>query len=66
MVFDYIISMTEGGPGNSTQSIAMLIYKHGFTQNKYAYSIAESIVMGIIIAIVSAVQIYITEKKKAV
>ncbi len=66
MVFDYIISMTEGGPGNATQSIAMLIYKHGFTQNKYAYSIAEAIVIGIIIAAISAGQIYITEKKKAV
>lgn len=66
MVFDYIISMTEGGPGNATQSIAMLIYKHGFTQNKYAYSIAEAIVIGIIIAMISAGQIYITEKKKAV
>ncbi len=66
MVFDYIMAMTGGGPGSSTRSVAMLIYKHGFTQNKYAFSIAEAIVMGIIVAIISAVQIYFTDKKKAV
>ena len=66
MVFDYIMSMTEGGPGTATQSVAYMIYLHGFTQNKYAYSIAEAIVIGIIIALISAVQIYFTNKKKAV
>lgn len=64
MVFDYIMAMTEGGPGNATQSVAMLIYTHGFTQNKYAYSIAEAIVIGLIIAAISAVQICITNRKK--
>ena len=64
MVFDYIMAMTEGGPGTATQSVAYMIYLHGFTQNKYAYSIAEAIVIGIIIALISAVQIYFTNKKK--
>lgn len=66
MVFDYIKAMTEGGPGSATRSVAMLIYKHGFTQNKYAFSIAEAIVMGLIVAAISAAQIYFTNKKKAV
>ena len=65
MVFDYIMAMTEGGPGNSTQSVAMLIYTHGFTQNKYAYSISEAIVIGIFIAVISAVQISVSNRKKA-
>lgn len=66
MVFDYIKAMTEGGPGSSTRSVAMLIYKHGFTQNKYAFAIAEAIFMGLVVAAISAVQIYFTDKKKAV
>lgn len=66
MVFDYIIAMTEGGPGNATKSVAMLIYQHGFTQNKYSYSIAEAIIVGIIIAAISGIQIFLTNKKKAV
>lgn len=58
--------MTGGGPGGATRSIALLIYEHGFTQNKYAYSIAEAIIAGIIIAAISAVQITFTNKKKGV
>lgn len=64
MVFDYIKSLTEGGPGGATQSIALMIYNHGFVQNKYSYSIAEAIVTGVIIAGVSAIQIKFTERKK--
>jgi raffinose/stachyose/melibiose transport system permease protein len=64
MVFDYIKSLTEGGPGGTTQSIAILIYNHGFTQNKFAYSIAEAIITGIIISMISAVQISASNRKK--
>lgn len=63
-VFDYIKSLTEGGPGGATKSIALLIYDHGFVQNKYSYSIAEAILTGILIAAISAVQIKITNQKK--
>lgn len=66
MVFDYIKSLTEGGPGGATQSLALLIYNHGFVQNKYSYSIAESLVAGMIIACVSLIQIKFTDKKKVV
>lgn len=66
MVFDYIMAMTQGGPGNSTLSVSMLIYTHGFTQNKYAYSIAEAIVIGLLIAVISGIQIYASNRKKAV
>ncbi len=64
MVFDYIKSMTEGGPGGATQSIALLIYNDGFVKNRYSYAIAEAIVAGIIIALISAIQITFTDKKK--
>ncbi|NMA83583.1 MAG: sugar ABC transporter permease [Epulopiscium sp.] len=63
-VFDYIKSMTDGGPAGATTSIAMLIYNHGFEQNKFSYSIAEAIVSGIIITAISVIQIKFTDKKK--
>lgn len=63
-VFDYIKSLTDGGPGGATQSISMLIYNHAFAQNKYAYSIAEAIIIGLIIAAISAIQIGISNRKK--
>lgn len=64
MVFDYIVSMTDGGPGGATESIAKLIYAHAFSENKFAYSIAESIIAGLIICIISAVQIKFSNREE--
>ena len=62
MVFDYVKAMTQGGPGGATTSIALLIYNNGFERNRYSYSIAQAIVTGIIIALISVVQIRSTAK----
>ncbi|MDD3410596.1 MAG: sugar ABC transporter permease, partial [Eubacteriales bacterium] len=64
MVFDYVKSMTQGGPGGATQSIALLIYNNGFERNKYSYSIAQAIVTGLIIALISVIQIKLTSSRK--
>lgn len=64
MVFDYVKAMTEGGPGGATQSIALLIYNNGFERNKYSYSIAQAITTGLIIALISVIQIKFTSGKK--
>ena len=64
MVFDYVKSMTGGGPGTVTQSIALLIYTNGFERNKYSYSIAQAIATGLLIAAISFVQIQLSNRKK--
>lgn len=64
MVFDYVKSLTEGGPAGKTESIAMLIYNQGFVENRYSYSIAEAIITGLIICAISVVQITISNRKK--
>ena len=64
MVFDYVKSMTEGGPGTATQTIALLIYNNGFERNRYSYSIAQAIATGLIIALISAIQIQASNRKK--
>ncbi len=64
MVFDYVKSMTEGGPGTATQTIALLIYNNGFERNRYSYSIAQAIATGLIIALISAIQIQVSNRKK--
>ena len=63
MVFDYVKSMTAGGPGTATQTIALLIYNNGFERNRYSYSIAQAIATGVIIALISAIQIQANRKK---
>ena len=64
VVFDYVKAMTGGGPGTATQSIALLIYNNGFERNKYSYSIAQAVATGLIIALISVIQIQVSNKKK--
>ena len=64
MVFDYVKSMTGGGPGTVTQSIALLIYTNGFERNKYSYSYSCSSATGLLIAAISFVQIQLSNRKK--
>lgn len=57
MVFDFVYVMTNGGPVQSTESIGLLIYNHGFNELKFGYGTAEAIVTFFIIASVSFIQI---------
>lgn len=64
MVFDYVKAMTQGGPGGATTSIALLIYNNAFERNRYSYSISQAIITGLIVALISVVQIRSTSKRK--
>lgn len=63
-VFDLVKALTDGGPARSTESVSFLIYTDAFEGNKFSYAIAESMVIGVILAIVSAIQIIFQNKKK--
>lgn len=63
-VFDYIKALTDGGPARSTESVSFLIYTDAFEGNKFSFAIAESMIVGIILALVSVVQITFQNKKK--
>jgi raffinose/stachyose/melibiose transport system permease protein len=63
MVFDYVKALTDGGPGGSTESISLLIYSNAFVENKYSYAIAEAILAGALIALISAIQISVTTRR---
>lgn len=64
MVFDLVKALTDGGPGGATESVSLLIYSNAFVENKYSYAIAEAIIVGVVIALISALQISISNKKK--
>jgi len=56
-VFDYVLVLTEGGPAGTTNSVSMLIYNDGFGAFRFGYANAEAILLLIVIAGVSFVQI---------
>lgn len=64
MLFDYVMALTQGGPAGSTESVALLIYNHGFKEMKFSYGIAESIILCILVCTISFIQIVINNKKK--
>lgn len=62
--FDYIKAMTDGGPMQSTESVGILIYNHAMQEGKFGYSVAESMILFVIIALVSVVTMRMTNDKK--
>ena len=64
-VFDYIMAMTNGGPGFATESIGILIYNQGFNQFRFGYGAAMSIMLLTIIAVISIIQVNLLNRKEA-
>ena len=65
MAFDQIMAMTGGGPGTSTTSISVLIYKRGFDGGQFAYQSANAVILFLIIAGISIFQLKVLEKREA-
>lgn len=65
MVYDQIMAMTDGGPGNLTTSISVLIYKRGFSGGQFAYQSANAVMLFIIVAVISVLQLKFLEKREA-
>ncbi|WP_096155547.1 MULTISPECIES: carbohydrate ABC transporter permease [Bacillus] len=64
MVFDHIMALTGGGPGRSTESISLLIYRGGFQGGEFAYQSANAVVYFIIIVTISVIQIRYLQKRE--
>lgn len=64
MVFDQIMSLTNGGPAQSTESISMLIYKAGMTADQFGYQSANSVIYFVVIVIISLFQMKVLNKRE--
>ena len=63
MVFDYIVGLTDGGPGGATTSIVMLVYRQGFEEMKFSFAIAEALMISVVLIAVSAFQMIVINRK---
>lgn len=63
-IFDYIKAMTDGGPAQATEAIGILIYRHAMNEGKFAQSVAESMILFVIVGIISFVTIRFTNDKQ--
>lgn len=55
--FDEPYVLTRGGPAGETTSISLFIFENGFSLNQFGYASAGSIVLLVLIATVTAVQL---------
>ena len=64
-VFDVIYSLTGGGPGRATQSVAINIYEEAFAGNiRYGYATAKSMVLFLIVFVITIFQISVMKRKE--
>ncbi len=61
--FETVWVMTSGGPGNSTQTLATLMYQQAFSLNSFGYATALAVVLSIVVVIVSGVLYSVTSMR---
>lgn len=64
IVFDQIMSLTNGGPAQSTESISFLIYRNGLDGGQFGFQSANAFVFFLVIVVISVAQQLITGKKE--
>ncbi|EFM10047.1 binding-protein-dependent transport systems inner membrane component [Paenibacillus curdlanolyticus YK9] len=62
--FDVILSLTKGGPFNSTQSVALNIYTEAFQNNRYGLGTAKAFIFFLIVAAITTLQVWLTKKRE--
>lgn len=63
-IYDQNLSLTNGGPYESTQMVAMEIVKTAFSANEMAYGQAKAVVFFIIVAAIALTQVYYNKKRE--
>jgi raffinose/stachyose/melibiose transport system permease protein len=64
MVFDQIMSLTSGGPAQSTESISYLIYNNGMAGGQFGFQSANAVIFFIVIVAFAVIPLKLTSKKE--
>lgn len=62
MSFDVNLTLTAGGPFKSTELLALKIYQTAFSNFEYGKGQAEALVLFVIVAIISIIQVTVSKK----
>ncbi len=61
-LFDQVFVMTGGGPGVSTQTLSLIMYREAFVYGEYGYGSAIALVLTMIVAFIVFLQMSITQR----
>ncbi len=64
MIFDQIMSLTKGGPAQSTESISYLIYRNGMDGGQFGFQSANAVIFFLVIVGITVAQLTIMNKKE--
>ena len=64
MVYDVNLSLTGGAPYGTTEMAAMHVYEKAFTSRQFGVGQAEALILFIIVAVISGLQVYLTKKQE--
>ena len=64
MVYDVNLSLTAGAPYGTTEMAAMHVYEKAFTSRQFGVGQAEALILFVIVACISGLQVYLTKKKE--
>lgn len=63
-VFDQVVGLTNGGPGEATQSVSFVIYTNGLGGNELAYQSANAVIFLIILVAVALIQVRFSQARE--
>ncbi|UOQ94486.1 sugar ABC transporter permease [Halobacillus shinanisalinarum] len=63
-IYDQNLSLTNGGPFNSTQMVAMEIVRTAFSDHQMAYAQAKAVIFFFIVAVIALTQVYYNKKRE--
>ncbi|MEV6848796.1 sugar ABC transporter permease [Actinoplanes sp. NPDC051411] len=64
-VFDLILVMTNGGPGQSTLVLSQYIFQKGFGENQFGYASAVSVVLFALCFLITVVQFLVNKRRNS-
>ncbi|THF74018.1 carbohydrate ABC transporter permease [Cohnella fermenti] len=63
-MFDLNLSLTKGGPGTSTQSLAYNIYAEALVNNRYGLGTAKAMLFFLLVSLIAIAQVWLTKRKE--
>lgn len=64
MAYDVNLSLTNGGPFQSTELVAMRVYNKAFQAEQYGVGQTEALILFAIVAIISVTQVVLTKRQE--
>ena len=63
-IFDQVLALTGGGPFNSTQTLATLVYKETFVNGRFGYGSALSLILTLLIIVAAVLQVTLLRQRE--